>query len=276
MNRKIIQSPIFFILSFLLLSGAVTVPSVSAEFYMIAGSRGVGTEIKALPYTISSSGFYYITKNLTCAAGVHGILINADNVTVDLMGFSLIGPGGTGSNYDGISILGRSTVEIRNGTVRGFKRYGIGESSVSGVGHRVFNMRLKNNGSHGVYLLGTSHLVEKCTALENDSSGCYGIYVYSGSTVTGNICYDNGDNGINADEGSTVTANTCYQNSGSGIYAGAGSTVIGNTCRYNTKHGIYLGGDNLVDQNTATNNTISNISWTGSCTFGKNHAPGVP
>ena len=47
--------------------------------------------ISSLPYTITESGSYYVTSNLT--SSIHGIVIDASGVTVDLMGFSLTGMG---------------------------------------------------------------------------------------------------------------------------------------------------------------------------------------
>jgi hypothetical protein len=54
------------------------------------------TPISSLPYTISAAGSYYLTGNLT--ADANGILVDANNVTIDLAGFSLIGPG-SGTSY---------------------------------------------------------------------------------------------------------------------------------------------------------------------------------
>jgi len=247
MNRRAIQTHFFCLLGLFLLLAAVTVPNASAEFYVIAGSRGVGTQIKSLPATISSPGFYYITRDLSCAVGSHGITITADNVTLDLMGFSLVGPGGTGA-YDGIHMEGRANVEIRNGTVRNFPQKGISEINLGGTGHRIINIRARDNGTSGIYLVGTGYMVEKCTAVENG-----------------------GSHGINAGSSSTITGNTCYDNTYDGIHAGTGSTVIGNTCRGNTAYGIYLMGNNLVAQNTATSNSTANISSCATCTFGLNH-----
>jgi parallel beta-helix repeat protein len=244
MNRRALQSHVLCILSTLLLLFTFSTTHALAEFYVIAGSRGVGTQIRSLPYTISSPGFYYITKDLTCAAGVHGITIEANDVTLDLMGFSLVGPGGTG-DYDGINMAGRINVEIRNGTVRNFQRHGIYEVSTEGTGHRIVNIRTRDNGSIGIALSGRCHIVERCTAVGNYS---YGIYAGTGSTVTGNTSYSNG---------------------GSGIYAINGSTVTGNTCYDNPNYGIYLDGYNLVDQNTAHSNGTNMNSPTG-CVFGTN------
>jgi len=291
MKRRAIQTHFFCLLGMFLLLAAVAAPNASAEFYVIAGSRGVGTQIKSLPASISSPGFYYITRDLSCAVGSHGITITADNVTLDLMGFSLVGPGGKGA-YDGIYMSGRANVEIRNGTVRNFLRRGICDDNSGGTGHRIINIRARDNGTSGIYLVGTSHMVERCAAVGNGggpgiftSTGstvtgntCYdnstsGIYTSIGSTVTGNTCYDNTNCGIYASVGSTVTGNTCYANGSDGITADSGSTVTGNTCRGNTSYGINLSGNSLADQNTATNNSTGNISSCVTCTFGLNHAP---
>jgi parallel beta-helix repeat protein len=211
-------------------------------------------------------GFYYITKDLT-VSGSHGITVTADHVTLDLMGFSLIGSGS--GNYNGVYMNARTNVEIRNGTIRNFGQCGIWESSSDGKGHRIINIRVEGNGSFGVWLAGKSDLVKGCTALEN---GLYGIGAGRGSTITGNTCYNNQDDGIYAGRGSTITGNTCRYNQDDGIWAEAGSTITGNTCYYNTDYGIYLNGNNLVDQNTAYNNG-TNMNDPGNCTFGTNHAP---
>jgi len=54
-SKKVIS---FFSAWFLFL--VISVTYAHADFYVIAGSRGIGTKIRSLPYTISSPGFYYI------------------------------------------------------------------------------------------------------------------------------------------------------------------------------------------------------------------------
>jgi parallel beta-helix repeat protein len=220
------------------------------------GGAKAGTEIRSLPYTISSSGFYYIEKDLSCAAGTHGITIAADNVTLDLMGLSLVGPGGSGV-YDGIYMNGRTNVEIRNGTVRNFSRRGIFEDGYSGTGHRIINIRVQDNTSAGIFIFSTSNLVERCTAVGN---GAYGIYAHVGATVTGNICSDNAADGIYTGFGATVTGNTCYNNNGFGICTWFGATVTGNTCYSNTIHGISASDGTTVTGNTCYDNDYDGIN----------------
>lgn len=236
-----------------------------ADFYVVAGSRGVGTKINALPYTIASSGFYFIAKDLSCVTGSHGITITADNVTLDLMGFSLIGPGGS-SEYNGIHIDGKSNAEIRNGTVRYFANYGVYDINTTGTGHRIINIRLRNNGG-GIKLSGSGNLVQKCTAVSNG----FGIYVGSASTVTGNTCYNNTvGSGIDTGTGTTVTNNTCYGNSGNGIATDYGATVNSNTCYYNNSNGIYVLHGSTVTNNTCYNNHGSGIYGTSQITVAGN------
>lgn len=287
--RMINSFKYIFWLSSLIVLLSFNASNTFADFYVVAGSRGVGIKINALPYTITSSGFYYIAKDLSCAAGSHGITITADNVTLDLMGFSLIGPGGALIN-NGVYLNSRINVEIRNGTIRNFPYDGIHEGSVIGTGHRIINIRAIDNQSKGIMLGSKNNLVERCTVLRNGSDGIYvyigsivknntcygneyGIRAAAGSIVTQNTCYNNSADGIYVYNGSSVSFNTCYDNSSNGIYAYVGSTVIGNTCYDNGTYGISLFGSSLVDQNTAYYNTTANIKSCPSCTFGTNHAP---
>jgi parallel beta-helix repeat protein len=233
-----------------------------------------GTEITSLPYTISSPGFYYITQDLTSPEGSHGITITVDNVTLDLMGFSLIGPEGSG-NFDGVHMAWRSNNEIRNGTVMNFPRTGI-LNEWGGGGHRVINIRAVNNQT-GIHLRHRDNLIKGCTAILNTyvgitsgiastvtgnttyNNGYSGIYAGEGSIVTGNTSYDNGSNGISTSNGTTVTGNAAYNNSDKGILVFFGSTVTGNTVYDNVSDGIYVGSGSTIIGNTAYNNGVSGI-----------------
>ena len=243
-----------------------------------------------IPLPISAPGSYYLAENITAATTA--IMLGADDVTIDLMGYTLAGPD-SGTNY-GIYMNGRRNVEIRNGTVRDFAR-GIYEYGASGKDHRVINVRTVSNGLSGIHLKGDGHLVKNCTVNDNGASAassCYGIYVASRSTLIGNTACENGASatnscyGIYAGPGSTITGNSVCENGASvsggsavyGIYAGTTSTVSDNTASSNGPlattgdvYGIYVDNDSLVTGNTVGTNGVSASSnvygiyaWTGS------------
>jgi hypothetical protein len=198
------------------------------EFYVVAaGPTAVGTKITSLPYTISNPGFYYLTGNLSYTGASDGITVNSDDVTIDLMGFSLNGPG-SGAGPTAIMMGGRKNVEIRNGTVSNWY-IGIYENSTSGLRHRVINMRVESM-FYGIYLTGRGHLIKGCTVGDCTIMGIY----LAGAIASGNV----------------VT------NCGSGIQLGAAGNVIGNMLETNasgqTGISIATAAPNLVTQNTVT------------------------
>jgi len=137
------------------------------------------------PITLSVSGSYRLTSDLTAAGNNGGIVVAADNVTLDLNGFTLYGVAGIGS--DGIGIGDRKNVEIKNGTVRGFSRSGV-FSNVNTQYIRVIGLRAIGNTIDGIDLQGQGNLIDGCTSLNNGASG---IRVFEGSLVTNSISRGN-------------------------------------------------------------------------------------
>lgn len=109
-----------------------------------------GSDIAVARYTISSPGSYYLTGNRLCSGS--GIDVTADDVTIDLMGYSLVGSG-MGTTYSGVIIYRRNNVEVRNGTIRNF-----GNDAVNGNGSpenvRVIDIRALSNGDYGFFAHG--------------------------------------------------------------------------------------------------------------------------
>jgi len=73
-----------------------------------------------LPFKIGESGSYCLTANLTHLDPLtNAIEVEANNVTIDLCGYSITGPTIAHNEMcSGIYMNGRKNVEIRNGTVR--------------------------------------------------------------------------------------------------------------------------------------------------------------
>jgi hypothetical protein len=85
------------------------------------------------PITITNSGSYQLTSNLTSASTTINVIeINADNVTLDLNGFSIIGPRtctgdnatlvctNSGMTASGVVANGRKNIIVKNGITQGF------------------------------------------------------------------------------------------------------------------------------------------------------------
>ena len=71
--------------------------------------------ISTLPFTITQPGSYYLTGKITGVSGKKGISVLANNVSIDLCGFSMDG-GGVGD--DAIYIdFGYSSLSVRNGII---------------------------------------------------------------------------------------------------------------------------------------------------------------
>ncbi len=73
-------------------------------------------------FKITWPGTYFLTGNITGVAGKSGIEVAADDVTIDLAGFELIGAIGS---LDGIHVQQTRGLTVSNGTVRGWGRIGV-------------------------------------------------------------------------------------------------------------------------------------------------------
>jgi len=251
--------------------------------------------ISSVPIKITSPGSYYLTGDLTLTVpDQNAIEVDVNNVTIDLMGFNLTGPG-SGSGR-GIDLGMRSNVEIRNGTVYNFGGEGIYSSqffdietfdSFFGDGHRVIDVRAVANHGGGIVLNGWNHLARGCLALKNRIYGIYmggaakamcnianynwmgGLVVGPGSTVLENTVSGNGFDGIVIWCGCTAVNNTASFNVGCGIWMSAGCNVTGNTTAFNSR-GICAAADyvgNLIRSNVANDNSECNI-----CVEGKSNS----
>ena len=243
------------------LAGDLTPPGAPASTMKTLDEVEARTPISSIPYTINASGSYYLTQDVGPAGqDTDGILISADNVTLDLNGFSVIGPGiDQGSSGDGIDDDGtRKSIVVRNGTVRDWRGYGI--TLGSATGGECSDLRVHNNGSDGLFA-GTGFSVLNNAVFSNNAAG---IRTNAGCMVSGNTCYDNGSYGITASSGSTVTGNACYDNAGSGLFA-SGGTVTNNSCRSNDDDGIHAYGGCTVSDNACSFNKNDGIYVRSDC-----------
>jgi hypothetical protein len=138
-------------------------------------------------FIISQPGSYYLTGNVNGVANKNGINIQADSVTLDLNGFALIGPVGSGS---GIIVENtHSAIAIHNGTVRNWYNGVLASTATDSV---IGHIRAVNNTPNYGIAIGVRGLVSDCTS--------------QGNAI-----------GINADNDSSITNGTAQGNSLYGI-----------------------------------------------------------
>lgn len=91
------------------------------------GSSVTSSAIAPIPITtptvITRPGYYQLQNSITVSSGV-GITIAASDVTLDLNGFSIVGPGKANNQTIGIFASNRDRITIRNGNISSFF-YGI-------------------------------------------------------------------------------------------------------------------------------------------------------
>jgi hypothetical protein len=211
------------------------------EIYVIAGGGPpVGTKITSLPYIINDPGFYFLTGNLTYNSTTgNAITVNADDVTLDLMGFSLTGPGFT-SGAQGIYMNKRTNVEVRNGTVWGFN-HGVFATDPTDNAHRIINVRAPDNAA-GIWLYGNNHLIKDCSASGNSGTG---LSIVGSGLITDSEA-NNNTVGIEIDGPASVLGNTAFNN---------GS--------YNFRLGNLSSDSILVDANSAFGMNPNYYIWSG-------------
>ena len=227
------------------------------------------------PITLSQPGNYRLTGNLTVPdLNTTAIQITADSVTLDLNGFSIIGPvtcateptacsgvgTGVGVQAGNGTIHGPRGVRVRNGSVRGMGRFGIwlsgsgsfvekvtADSNADGginVAGSVIESAATQNGAFGIIALS----VRDFTAFQNAGDGI--ILEASGGVATANVSSQNVGSGIIVQNG-TAAGNTVFLNQGAGITALCPSSVVGNTIVVNAAVTIQTSGDGCALANNA-------------------------
>jgi len=171
--------------------------------------------------TISAPGSYYLTGNITVTSG-HGISINADNVTLDLNGFTIRSSASpaTGNavliNGDGaLSSIAYSAITVRNGHISGTGTVDSASGVFSGAGF-----------SNGIYYYST---LRSCLISDLTINGVAsdGIYLNASSTIDRCTVTDCGITGIRGGTISNCSATLCGQTAieGTAIFNSQGTSV---------------------------------------------------
>lgn len=171
--------------------------------------------------TISQPGSYYLAGNLSVTTG-NGITVNADNVTLDLNGFTISSTASPASGF-GVSLNGgRSHVAVSNGHIRGTTTY-TGSFNpggfVSGIDFngvprniRVENVSVSGTANYGIDLsIDRSSTIVGCTVRTTSILG-----LRAGAISDSAALEVGGANAISAASASNVV----------GTLTGAGTAVL--------------------------------------------------
>ncbi len=202
------------------------------------------------PVTINQSGSYYLTENVTLASVAYAFHITADNVSIDLMGFTVKGDS---SCSDGVYIDGQKNINISNGTFDGFSYSGIYCWENNSQNINVRNVTIKNCAGSGIKLVGDESCVENCRIIDCGTGGSLvrGIYVVSQSRVANCLIKNFGSNSTgNGPE----YAIGCYKSSHI-----IGNIIDGNfeSSSANYLYMILCSDGCIVKNNTITQNGVS-------------------
>lgn len=217
-------------------------------------------------YVISTPGSYYLSGNLTGENGKNCISIEADDVTLDLNGFALIGVNGSLTAID--MELPLRNVRISNGSIQLWNIAGIHCASASNS--QFDHLRIWQSVSG--LICGSDNIISEVIAEENDGGG--GIIVGDRCTVrTCNVSDSDPEVGIRTGSGCTVTASTSAGN-GIGFYLGTNSTIIGCTASSNAGLGISASDNCTLKECNASKNGSNGILVTRNCQVVSNTAVG--
>jgi hypothetical protein len=220
-----------------------------------SGRMGVRTEIRSLPYTITAPGSYYLASTLfQTIAGSPGIIIDASEVTIDLMGFALIGLGSPGD--DGIAFGPGGPyrdVTIHSGFIAFWGGDGL-DSITSGFGPipgmHVWELTAYENDGEGIRI-GPGSIVRHVISSNNTLAG---IYVDRKCKVTNAVATLNGGPGMITGPYCHVSDSVGSANASDGIVLGPQNVLIGSTFDNNGSNGVILSLSSRVTDCTASEN----------------------
>jgi hypothetical protein len=213
--------------------GIVIVSAASAQTIItqakaVAGGITPG-DTAGYPITISQPGAYRLDSNLTVPAAIYGIYITANNVDIDMNGFTLTGNGG--GTYGLISSFGES--RIHGGVINLFRNSGI---YLRNNAWTVEDMQIVRNGNLGIDATGARYItVRKSLVAANSLTGIFAgqnLKVYD-STVS-----RNGKDGISCTVACHISDSVINENIGNAIITSSGF-IHGNTIFDNGGYGVF-------------------------------------
>jgi hypothetical protein len=214
------------------------------------------------PVQITAPGSYRLTSNLSVTSGSTAIDIAADDVTLDLAGFEIVGPGsctGSGTTLicnghgpgSGIHVeVAATNPAIRNGGVRGFDTGLLVERNFNSLS-RIERVRASENHAAGVDGGFAIQAIEGVF----ERNGGVGILA-DRLQLLRSVARGNGTDGALGNDTALAVESTAEGNSRFGFVLVKGAAV-GNSARLNQSG---LDGGVAYGENVLSGNTLSEVS----------------
>lgn len=185
------------VLAFAFVAAALSAPQANAQT-ALGGGKGA----TSFPIVISQPGSYKLVSNLVVGdLATTAIQVQADNVTIDLNGFAILGPNvcdwstktctATTPSSRGITTSTVRGLTVRNGTISGFAGAGIS----AGAYLRVENVTVAHNAGGGI-TAGSSAQIDRVSAryngLLNGYNSAAGISIDNGSVTNSESSFNLG------------------------------------------------------------------------------------
>jgi hypothetical protein len=239
---------------------ALALSSLTALVMLSASPAHAVTFITTCSQTLSTPGTYVLKTDLTCPGATTGVVINASNVTLHLVGHTITGDA---CNGNGIVVNGGFTgITVDGGTVRGF----IDGIVLYSANSRVTAMTVTKACTFGLAISGTSNQVDTSSVTLSGMDGI-GIGAASGIVIRSNYIADNARVGVDISNGSSKTVVQSNIISRNGLTSGQGGVALfngaGNVITGNSLDGNFNGIEVEAPSNTVSGNVLRNTVQTG-------------
>jgi hypothetical protein len=200
--------------------------------------------------TISTPGHYYLTRDISITGAQTAITITADDVSLDLGGFTVDGSDTAGSI--GIALaFSRARITVSNGTIKDFH---VGLDAIDDRHLTVDGVRAVSN-VRGMQV-NTLSLVSDCVAWENTETGIYVAFTAVNTSIRNCVVQSNVLDGIGfAGEEGVVEGSVVLSNLGTDI------RVLSTASQVMIR-------DNLTDRMMVEAQADSTIIYDNTCAFG--------
>ena len=226
---------------------AIVLLAISSSPEISQAETNTCKEVTRLPFVINASGTWCLKKSHV-SRGTSGpaIEITRNNVVLDFNGFHITSRAGSSADTIGVQVDRKNTIQIRNGTVRGFRK-GIVVSSAGMI--EIDDMIARGNHEVGIKFSGVTVGSLRNNTVSSTGGTPLNVSI-SGIEVSGN------SSDIRIIENDVDNTRDHASESTYGIRMQASASIVqGNRITNSAQHGIYSSNNTgvLIEGNKVTN-----------------------